>query len=76
MIKNDRTKLELIRLEGIRFLITKKISKNELDNIIKEELKIESKDCFELLKKLNRYQLIIIIEYSNHKKIIKTHSTL
>ena len=44
MIKNDRTKLELIRLEGIRFLITKKISKNELDNIIKEELKIESKN--------------------------------
>ena len=65
MIKNDRTKLELIRLEGIRYLITNKIPKNELDEIIKEELKIESKDCFELLKKLNRYQLIKIIEYSN-----------
>ena len=65
MKKNDRTKLELIRLEGIRYLITNKIPKNELDKIIKEELKIESKDCFELLKKLNRYQLIKIIEYSN-----------
>lgn len=62
MLKNDKTKLELIRLEGIRNLIIKKIPKIELNNIVKQELKIESKDCYDTLKTLKRYQLIKIIE--------------
>ena len=47
MLKIDKTKLELIRLEGIRSLIINKISKNELTKILKDDLKIDSKDCFE-----------------------------
>lgn len=62
MLKIDKTKLELIRLEGIRNLIINKISKNELTKILKEDLKIDSKDCYESLKNLKRYQLIKIIE--------------
>ena len=65
MLKIDKTKLELIRLEGIRSLIINKISKHELTNILKNDLKIDSKDCFESLKKLKRYQLIKIIEKSS-----------
>lgn len=64
MLKTDKTKLELIRLEGIRTLIINKISKKELTTILKEEFKIDSKECYESLKKLNRYQLIKIIEQS------------
>lgn len=64
MLKIDKTKLELIRLEGIRSLIIDKISKNELTKILKDALKIDSKDCFESLKKLKRNQLIKIIEKS------------
>ena len=64
MLKMDKTKLELIRLEGIRSLIINKISKYELTRILKDDLKIDSKDCFESLKKLKRYQLIKIIEQS------------
>ena len=43
MIKNDRTKLELIRLEGIRSLIVNKISETQLIKIIKQEFNFDSK---------------------------------
>ncbi len=65
MIKSDKTKLELIRLDGIRHLIISKISENELNEIIKREFKIDSGHSYETLKKLNRYQLIKIIENGN-----------
>lgn len=65
MLKTDKTKLELIRLEGIRILITKKIPEIELKKILKDILDIESKDCYETLKRLKRYQLIKIIEHSH-----------
>lgn len=65
MIKSDKTKLELIRLEGIRNLIVNKINEEQLIEIIKQEFNFDSKKCYEILKKLNRSQLIKIIDKSN-----------
>ena len=65
MIKSDKTKLELIRLDGIRSLIVNKINEEQLIEIIKQEFNLDSKKCYETLKKLNRSQLIKIIDKSN-----------
>lgn len=65
MNKNDRAKLELIRLDGIRQLIKNNCTKNDLTEILKHHFKIDSKDCYETLKKLNRQKLITIIENCN-----------
>ena len=45
MIKSDKTKLELIRLEGIRNLIVNKINEEQLIEIIKQEFNFDSKKC-------------------------------
>ena len=65
MIKSVKTKLELIRLDGIRSLIVNKINEEQLIEIIKQEFNLDSKKCYETLKKLNRSQLIKIIDKSN-----------
>ena len=64
MDKKDKTKLELIRLEGIRCLIREKISSSDLKIQLKNILQIDTNDAYETLNKLNRSQLIKIIEAS------------
>lgn len=67
MKKEDKTKLELVRIEGICKLILEKIEnestlKSKIENITKTNIK----DTKAALKKLNRYQLISIIESTNN----------
>ncbi len=58
----QRTKLELIRIEGICRMLLKKIDEEQLINLVENVTKTSSKDIKKAIFRLPRYQLIEIIE--------------
>lgn len=62
MNQKQRTKLELIRLEGICKMIMDKVPSDELKNRIENVTGSSVQDCKSALYRLPRYQLIRIIE--------------
>ena len=65
MKKNDKTKLELIRVEGIKQLIKSTSTKTNLEQLIKDLFHKEVKDGYDSLDSLNKSQLIMIVNELN-----------
>lgn len=62
MNTKQRTKLDLIRIEGICRMLLHKIEEEQLNNLVESVTKASSKDIRKTIFKLPRYQLIQIIE--------------
>lgn len=59
---NQRTKLELIRIEGICRMLLQKIKEEQLINLVESVTKTSIKDIRKAVFRLPRYQLIKVIE--------------
>lgn len=62
MNTKQRTKLELIRIEGICRMLLQKIEKEKLINLVESVAKTSVKDIRKIVYRLSRYHLIKIIE--------------
>ena len=60
--KKKRTKLELIRIEGICRMLLSKVEHEMLTNIVEAVTQVASQDIKKAIFRLPRYQLIRIIE--------------
>ena len=65
MTTKQRTKLELIRIEGICRMLTRIIDEGLLANLVENVTKTVSKDIKKAIFRLPRYQLIEIIELAD-----------